>query len=85
MEKKILLEELEENQTGEVSRILSEPDMKRRFHDIGLICGTKVTCVGTGPFGDPKAYNIRGAVIAIRKKDARKIEIVLKDIPERNV
>lgn len=85
MDKKIFLDALEKDQTGEVSRILSEPDMKRRFHDIGLICSTKVTCVGKGPFGDPKAYEIRGAVIAIRKKDARKIEILLKNFPKKDV
>ena len=56
---RFLLNELEQNQTGEVRKILSEPEMKRRFQDIGLICGTKVTCVGKGPFGDPKAYEIR--------------------------
>lgn len=85
MDKRICLDELDKDQTGEVSKILSEPDMKRRFHDIGLICGTKVTCVGRGPFGDPKAYEIRGAVIAIRKKDARKIEILLKNFPKKDV
>lgn len=85
MDKRICLDELDKDQTGEVSKILSEPDMKRRFQDIGLICGTKVTCVGRGPFGDPKAYEIRGAVIAIRKKDARKIEILLKNFPKKDV
>ena len=47
--------------------------MRRRVQDIGLICGTKVECVQKSPSGDPKAYLIRGALIAIRNSDARKI------------
>lgn len=85
MREKFFLNELEQNQTGEVNKILSEPEMKRRFHDIGLICGTKVTCVGRGPFGDPKAYEIRGAVVAIRNSDAKQIEIWSEKFPEKGV
>ncbi len=49
--------------------------MLRRFMDIGLIKNTKVSCVGESPSGDPKAYLIRGAVIAIRSEDAEKIAV----------
>ena len=38
--------------------------------DIGLVEGTPVECLRKSPAGDPKAYLIRGAVIAIRKEDA---------------
>ena len=41
-----------------------------RFMDIGLVEGTLVECLRKSPAGDPKAYLIRGAVIAIRKEDA---------------
>lgn len=37
--------------------------------DIGLIENTVIECVGKSPLGDPAAYLIRGAVIAIREKD----------------
>lgn len=47
--------------------------MRRRLLDLGLTCGTHVECVGESPHGDPRAYLIRGAVIAIRKKDAENI------------
>ena len=43
--------------------------MRRRFLDIGLVENTLVCCVGKSPSGDPKAYLIRGAVIAIRSDD----------------
>ncbi len=49
--------------------------MRRRFSDIGMICGTEVECVGKSPSGDPSAYLIRGAVIAIRSADLKDVYI----------
>lgn len=49
--------------------------MRRRLMDIGLIAGTRVTCVGRSPGGDPAAYEIRGAVIAIRDRDSAEVII----------
>ena len=40
--------------------------MRRRLLDIGLVENTPVYCVGKSPGGDPTAYLICGAVIAIR-------------------
>lgn len=52
--------------------------MRRRFLDIGLIKGTEVECVGKSPMGDPVAFMIRGAVIAIRCEDCNNI-LIIKD------
>ena len=56
-------------------KILTVGDMRRRFLDIGLIEKTEVECVGISPQGDPKAFLIRGAVIAIRNKDSKDLLI----------
>lgn len=50
-------------------------DMRRRFQELGLIDGTPVECLTRSPLGDPTAYEIRGAVIALRKEDAAGIQI----------
>lgn len=47
----------------------------QRLLDIGLIPGTRVKCVLKSITGNPKAYLIRGSVIAIRNGDAEKIII----------
>ncbi len=47
--------------------------MRRRLSDIGLVRGTRVTCLFAAPSGDPRAYAVRSAVVAIREPDARKI------------
>lgn len=56
-----------------VKEIITDGDMRRRLLDIGLIPGTRIECIGKSPGGDPKAFLIRGAVIAIRAEDAAEI------------
>lgn len=58
-----------------VERLYTAPSMRRRFQDIGLCENTSVECVGKSPFGDPSAYLIRGAVIAIRACDCAGIKV----------
>ena len=48
---------------------------RRRFLDLGIVSGTEITSLHKSPFGDPTAYFIRGAVIALRKDDALKINM----------
>lgn len=61
---------LREGDWGQVIRIEAEDGMRRRLMDIGLVEGTRVTCIQRAPSGDPVAYGIRGAVIALRRADA---------------
>ncbi len=64
---------------GEYARVytlFSKGSMRRRLQDIGLIEGTRVECVYKSPMGDPTAYCIRGAVIALRSDDAKDILVI---------
>ncbi len=67
--------ELTIGQRGTVTALRAVDGMRRRLLDIGLIEGTTVECVGRSPGGDPAAYLIRGAVIAIRDRDGADILI----------
>ncbi len=58
-----------------VQKLLMHGAMRRRLLDIGLTEGARVECIGRSPSGDPAAYLIRGAVIAIRSEDSREILI----------
>ena len=55
-----------------VVRFLTDPahDLADRLTDLGLTAGSAVTCTMKSPLGDPSAYLIRGAVIALRRADA---------------
>lgn len=64
------LRALREGESARVREVAAEPAMRRRLLDIGLIPGTQVKCVAVSPAGDPAAYLIRGAVIALRGCDA---------------
>ncbi|MEE9118133.1 MAG: metal-dependent transcriptional regulator [Calditrichia bacterium] len=48
---------------------------RRRLMDLGIVPGTVVSMVLTSAGGDPKAYNIRGAMIALRADQADFIHI----------
>ncbi len=75
MEKVYTLCDIEPGQTGRVKDVVSSGSIRRRLLDIGLVKDTLVECVGKSPAGDPKAYLIRGAVIAIRQEDGKNIII----------
>ena len=67
------LNELAIGETAVVRKLLIHGSMRRRLLDIGLIDGTPVQCIGRSPSGDPRAYLIRGAVIALRSEDCADI------------
>lgn len=56
-----------------MTKIEARPDMAVRLCDMGLVPGTQVTCRLVSPAGDPRAYLIRGALIALRQRDAGNI------------
>ena len=66
MKKEICLNDIQPGEKAVVRELRSDGSIHRRLLDIGLVRGTKVECVGKSPGGDPGAFLIRGAVIAIR-------------------
>lgn len=62
--------------TATVSALTASGTMRRRLQDIGITAGATVDCVGHAPSGDPAAYRICGAVIAIRRADAADILVI---------
>lgn len=69
------LADLPKGKQGIVQEVYLEGGAKRRLQDLGLVENTVVTCVGQSPLGDPKAYLIRGAILALRAEDTEKIVI----------
>ena len=69
------LNDLKVNNIGIIEKIECDEEIKRRLLDLGLIKGTKIIPVLTSPSKDPRAFEIRGSLIAIRKEDAENIKI----------
>ena len=61
---------LRPKQKGLVRTLTTQGPMRRRLQDIGLVPGALVECRGRSPSGDPTAYFVCGAAIALRKEDA---------------
>ena len=61
------LNDLRPGQRALVKALHSTGGMRRRLQDIGLIENTLVECLGISPGGDPAAFWVRGAVIALRE------------------
>ena len=71
---------LSELRPGEQGRVLivsraTRAMERRRFMDLGILPGTVITVEFTGPGGEPVAYRIRGAVIALRKEQSHHIYV----------
>jgi len=48
---------------------------RRRLLDLGVVPGTRIRCEFASPFGTPRSYAIRGALIALRDYQAERILI----------
>ena len=69
------LNQLPINSTSRVKKINCDGNIRRRLLDLGIIENTPIKAVLKSPSGDPRAYEIRGTLIAMRKEDACFIEI----------
>jgi len=61
--------------TAIVTNLHSVDAERRRLLDLGILPGTRIETVMRSPLGDPIAYRIRGSVVALRREQARMIEV----------
>ena len=73
------LNNLELNEKGIVKSISCNDRITRRLYDLGLLENTVICPIFSSPFGDPKAYEFRGNIIAIRNDDANNIVVNVKN------
>ena len=73
MNNEISLSKVNLNKEYVIIKILLDDNIKQRIYDLVLIENTIIKAVYKSPFNDPVAYLVRGAIIAIRKKDADNI------------
>lgn len=67
------LSDLHLGDKGFVKYLTAEGTAKRRMLDLGIVPNTKIEAIMKSPSGDPTAYLVRGAVIAIRREEAEMI------------
>ena len=67
------LSDMKKGECFYITRLLTKGELRQRLLDLGFVPGTKIECVRISPFGDPKAFFIRGSMIALRKEDSEAI------------
>lgn len=58
-----------------VEDLLATEMIREKMIAFGLTKGARVEVVRRGPSGDPTIYEIRGAMIALRKEDAAMVMV----------
>lgn len=69
------LNDLPINTKGYIKKLNCMGNIRRRLLDLGLVEGASITPVLISPSKDPRAFSIRGTLIAIRQEDANLITI----------
>nr|WP_314465171.1 FeoA family protein [uncultured Clostridium sp.] len=67
------LNQLPIGRKANVSALTSDGATRRRMLDLGIVNGTEIEPLYKSPSGNPVAYLIRGAVIALRSDVSEKI------------
>ncbi len=75
MEQADCLASLQAGDAAYVTGIDAACGLHRRLEDIGFTQGARVRCLFAAPCGEPKAYLVRGAVMALRLEDARRVRV----------
>lgn len=76
--REIPLDQLPPGRKANVAALTSDGSARRRMLDLGIIDGTEIESLYKSPSGNPVAYLIRGAVIALRSDVSEKIIVSVR-------
>ena len=79
MEKMVTMDRLAVGQEAFVSQLRADEETNARLLALGFVPGGRVEAVQESPWGDPVAYRVCGAVIALRRTDASRITVARGD------
>jgi ferrous iron transport protein A len=69
------LSKLAPTEAGRIMRVGGQPEMRRRLVDMGVVAGAMVEVERVAPLGDPVEIRVKGYDLALRKEEARKIQV----------
>lgn len=72
------LRQLSPGESSSIAALELTGQRRRRLMELGFVPGAPITALQAAPWGDPVAYGICGAVIALRREDADRITITGK-------
>lgn len=66
---------------GELSSQVGRPDsLAGRLGDFGFRSGEKIEWLGRAPFGEPYFFIVRGATVALRLEEAKRLKVTIDSI-----
>jgi len=81
----LFLSDLRRNSVANVVAVHETDGVSLRLLEMGLVPGTQVTRVGSGPLGDPLEFELLGFSLSLRKAEARRVEVqVMQDVREKD-
>lgn len=86
MERKMVsLDRLNPGEKGRIAGMALEEGIGQKLADMGFLRGRPVECAYRSPWGDPTAYYVMGALVAIRRGEAEKIQVEIESGMENGV
>ena len=69
------LDQLRLGKKAVVVSVNTEPSLRQRLRDFGLVPGITVRCKYRCPWGTVTALELHGSILAVRTEDLRKIRV----------
>ncbi len=73
---------------GDLARVVSlvaDGADRDRLLDLGFTPGLEVECLFSSPMGDPVAYRVRGAAVALRREQSDKVLVAVLRTPRQRL
>lgn len=77
MERQATLDELSIGGEGTITGLTTAGAMRARLISLGFLRGNRIRCLFAAALGDPRAYGLMGAVIALRREDAASVRVAM--------
>ena len=71
--KDMTLNELRVGERARITKMNVRGGMRRRMQDIGFLEGAEVSCMLRGRSGEPGAFLVCGALIALREEEMKRV------------
>ncbi len=70
------LDQVPDGEARPVHNLSGEPRLRERLVELGFVPGQDVRVLRRAPLGDPLHVRVRGGAFAVRRDEARSIEVV---------
>jgi ferrous iron transport protein A len=67
--------DLKDGEEATITRVRGNGPFRTRVVEMGLVRGSRLQLVGQAPLGDPLEVKVRGCLLALRRDEARNIEV----------